>query len=111
MMHRSAAALLAGTTIKHIFHECHEFVEPFITNITIETTRTALSLTTLRELVLSLATLHHSIGSGVQQVQKEFLLTPQLVKALKNKRGELKLCNFATLLKQKVSFMSRLQRF
>lgn len=48
----------------------------------------------------------HAYGLALQ-VQKEFLLTPQLTKALKNKRGELKLCNIASLLKQK-SFMSRL---
>ena len=48
----------------------------------------------------------HAYGLALQ-VQKEFLLTPQLTKALKNKRGDLKLCNIASLLKQK-SFMSRL---
>lgn len=41
------------------------------------------------------------------QVQKELLLTPKLVKSLKGQHGERKLCNFASLLKQK-SFMARL---
>jgi hypothetical protein len=41
------------------------------------------------------------------QVQKDLMMTPQLVKVLQNKRAELMLCNLASLLKQK-SFMSRI---
>jgi hypothetical protein len=48
--------------------------------------------------------MNHSV---VVQVQKDLMLTPQLVNALKKKQGEMLLSNIASLLKQK-SFMSRL---
>jgi hypothetical protein len=46
-------------------------------------------------------------AGDAMQVQKELLLTPQLTKGFKRMRGELKLINIASLLKQK-SFLSRL---